>query len=165
VRIHHAATRWRYFAAATVTLSRTRWRNRFDEASDSYQNLHNLLSIDVHEDPLTASFRLAYQMGVSAETSNQPYSQIDVTDRYGNRAWSASRRILTVCSSVNRVFFMTPSPPREPSSQRISCPKIGQHVNRAQRSITKHARVPQPPGLLHRIATPDSNGRMHRSLL
>jgi hypothetical protein len=33
------------------------------------------------------------------------------------------RRILTVCSSVNRVFFMTLSPPREPSSQRISWPR------------------------------------------
>src|SRR3984893_12070914 len=34
--------------------------------------------------------------------------------------WSASRRIFTICSSLNRVFFMAPSLPVEPSSQRIS---------------------------------------------
>jgi hypothetical protein len=46
------------------------------------------------------------------------------------------RRILTVCSSVNRVFFMTLSPTREPSSQRISWPE-NRPAGQSRSSVTR----------------------------
>jgi hypothetical protein len=42
---------------------------------------------------------------------------------------SASRRIFTICSSVNRVFFMASSLPWKPSSQESADPKIAGQVS------------------------------------